>query len=75
MSPVHHMVLYECAEDDDKHLWNGWAEGEGYFGPNRPSAWATCATPLAAWAIGSQGVWMIAFRFGKLFVTSSCLNG
>lgn len=55
MSPVHHMVLYECAEDDDKHLWNGWAEGEGYFGPNRPSAWATCATPLAAWAIGSQG--------------------
>lgn len=55
-SPVHHMVLYECAEDDDKHLWNTWSEGDGYFGPNRPSAWATCATPIAAWAIGSQGM-------------------
>ncbi|CAB3253214.1 unnamed protein product [Arctia plantaginis] len=54
-SPVHHMVLYECAEDDDKHLWNSWTESDGYFGPNRPSAWATCATPIAAWAIGSQG--------------------
>lgn len=54
-SPVHHMVLYECAEDEDKHLWNSWTQGAGYFGPNRPSAWATCATPIAAWAIGSQG--------------------
>ncbi|KAH9627764.1 hypothetical protein HF086_011142, partial [Spodoptera exigua] len=54
MSPVHHMVLYECVDDDDRHLWNAWAEGDGYFGPNRPSAWATCATPIAAWAIGSR---------------------
>ncbi|KAJ0174720.1 hypothetical protein K1T71_009828 [Dendrolimus kikuchii] len=55
LSPVHHMVLYECTEDEDKHLWNSWAEGEGFFGPNRPSALATCATPIAAWAMGSKG--------------------
>lgn len=54
-SPVHHMVLYECAEDEDKHLWNVWADSDGYFGPIRPSGWATCARPIAAWAIGSQG--------------------
>lgn len=55
LSPVHHMVLYECTEDEDKHLWNSWAESQGFFGPNRPSALATCATPIAAWAMGSKG--------------------
>ncbi|KAG6448889.1 MOXD1 homolog 1 [Manduca sexta] len=55
LSPVHHMVLYECAEDEDKHLWNNWADTEGYYGPTRPSGWATCARPIAAWAIGSKG--------------------
>lgn len=54
-SPVHHMVLYECATDDDEHTWDEWAIGEGYYGPKRPSIWATCATPIAAWAKGSKG--------------------
>ncbi|KAI5638046.1 DOMON domain-containing protein [Phthorimaea operculella] len=54
-SPVHHMVLYECAEDPDKGLWNEWAKGDGVFGPNKPSEWAACVTPIAAWAIGSKG--------------------
>ncbi|KAL0821651.1 hypothetical protein ABMA28_005092 [Loxostege sticticalis] len=58
LSPVHHMVLYECAEDPDKQLWNDWAEGDGFFGPNRPSQWATCVTPIAAWAIGSKGEYL-----------------
>lgn len=49
------MVLYECAEDPDQQQWNEWAEGDGFFGPNRPSQWATCVTPIAAWAIGSIG--------------------
>ncbi|XP_041981841.1 MOXD1 homolog 1-like [Aricia agestis] len=53
-SPVHHMVLYECAEDD-KRQWNEWAEGDGFYGPNRPAELATCVTPIAAWAIGSKG--------------------
>ncbi|RVE51429.1 hypothetical protein evm_003984 [Chilo suppressalis] len=57
-SPVHHMVLYECADDPDKQLWNEWAEGDGFFGPNRPSQWATCVTPIAAWAIGSKGEYL-----------------
>ncbi|KAI8439306.1 hypothetical protein MSG28_013137 [Choristoneura fumiferana] len=55
LSPVHHMVLYECAEDPDKHMWNEWALGDGFYGPNRPSEWATCVTPIAAWAMGSKG--------------------
>ncbi|XP_028171043.1 MOXD1 homolog 1-like [Ostrinia furnacalis] len=58
LSPVHHMVLYECAEDPDKQLWNDWAESDGFFGPNRPSQWATCVTPIAAWAIGSKGEYL-----------------
>ncbi|XP_045500317.1 MOXD1 homolog 1-like [Colias croceus] len=55
LSPVHHMVLYECAEDHDKRLWSEWAEGEGFFGPSRPGELATCVTPIAAWAMGSKG--------------------
>lgn len=55
LSPVHHMVLYECAVDPDEYSWNEWAESVGYFGPNRPSEWAICATPIAAWAMGSKG--------------------
>lgn len=53
-SPVHHMVLYECAEDPDKQ-WNEWAEGDGSFGPKKPSEWSACVTPIAAWAVGSKG--------------------
>ncbi|XP_061718923.1 MOXD1 homolog 1-like [Cydia pomonella] len=55
LSPVHHMVLYECAEDPDQHLWKEWANQDGFYGPSRPSEWATCVTPVAAWAIGSKG--------------------
>ncbi|VVC90355.1 unnamed protein product [Leptidea sinapis] len=55
LSPVHHMVLYECAGDQDKRLWNEWSEGEGFFGPSRPGELATCVTPIAAWAMGSKG--------------------
>ncbi|XP_049876022.1 MOXD1 homolog 1-like [Pectinophora gossypiella] len=55
LSPVHHMVLYECAEDPDKNMWNEWADGDGFFGPNKPSEWAACVTPIAAWAMGSKG--------------------
>lgn len=54
-SPVHHMVLYECADDPDKQLWNDWSDGDGFFGPNRPREWASCVTPIAAWAMGSKG--------------------
>lgn len=53
-SPVHHMVLYECAEGPDKQ-WNEWAESDGSFGPNKPSEWSACVTPIAAWAVGSKG--------------------
>ena len=57
LSPVHHMVLYECAEDHDKRQWNEWAQNsnDGFFGPNRPAELATCVTPIAAWAMGSKG--------------------
>ncbi|XP_013180153.1 PREDICTED: MOXD1 homolog 1-like [Papilio xuthus] len=55
LSPVHHMVLYECAEDPDDYAWNEWSKGDGYYGPNKPSEWAICATPVAAWAMGSKG--------------------
>ncbi|XP_034834330.1 MOXD1 homolog 1-like [Maniola hyperantus] len=55
LSPVHHMVLYECAEDHDKRQWSEWAEGEGFYGPYRPGEWSTCVTPIAAWAMGSKG--------------------
>ncbi|XP_022123223.2 MOXD1 homolog 1 [Pieris rapae] len=55
LSPVHHMVLYECAGDHDKRMWTEWAEGEGFFGPSRPFELATCVTPIAAWAMGSKG--------------------
>lgn len=57
LSPVHHMVLYECAEDHDKRQWNEWAESDndGFFGPSRPGELATCVTPIAAWAMGSKG--------------------
>ncbi|XP_060804864.1 MOXD1 homolog 1 [Amyelois transitella] len=54
-SPVHHMVLYECADDPDTYTWNVWAQDNGSFGPNRPIEWAICATPIAAWAMGSKG--------------------
>ncbi|CAG9564813.1 unnamed protein product [Danaus chrysippus] len=54
-SPVHHMVLYECAEDNDKKQWNEWTEGDGFFGPTRPGEFGLCVTPIAAWAIGSKG--------------------
>lgn len=56
LSPVHHMVLYECADDPDKQTWNDWAEGNGAFGPMRPRAWSICVTPVAAWAMGSKGI-------------------
>ncbi|XP_072944513.1 MOXD1 homolog 1-like [Epargyreus clarus] len=55
LSPVHHMVLYECVEDHDKRQWNEWAEGPGFFGPSRPGELVTCVTPIAAWAMGSKG--------------------
>lgn len=55
LPPVHHMVLYECAEDPDDYAWNEWSKGDGYYGPNKPSEWAICATPVAAWAMGSKG--------------------
>ncbi|XP_011550979.3 MOXD1 homolog 1 [Plutella xylostella] len=55
LSPVHHMVMYECAEDLDKQMWNDWAESDGEFGPMRPREWASCVTPIAAWAMGSKG--------------------
>ncbi|XP_026495607.2 MOXD1 homolog 1-like [Vanessa tameamea] len=55
LSPVHHMVLYECAEDHDKRQWNEWSESSGFFGPARPGELATCVTPIAAWAMGSKG--------------------
>lgn len=56
MSPVHHMVLYECADDPaDNQMWNEWAEENGAFGPTRPRPWSACVTPIAAWAIGSKG--------------------
>lgn len=58
LSPVHHMVLYECAEDTDVYAWNEWSKGEGFYGPNRPSGWAICATPVAAWAMGSKGTYL-----------------
>ncbi|CAH2092791.1 unnamed protein product [Euphydryas editha] len=54
-SPVHHMVLYECAEDNDNLQWNEWSESAGFFGPARPGELATCVTPIAAWAKGSKG--------------------
>lgn len=55
LSPVHHMVLYECAEDNDRKQWNEWAEGDGFFGPTRPGEFGLCVTPIAAWAMGSKG--------------------
>ncbi|XP_045774439.1 MOXD1 homolog 1-like [Maniola jurtina] len=55
LSPVHHMVLYECAEDHDKRQWSEWAEGEGFSGPSRPGELSACVTPIAAWAMGSKG--------------------
>lgn len=57
LSPVHHMVMYECAEDLDKQMWNDWAESDGEFGPMRPREWASCVTPIAAWAMGSKGLY------------------
>lgn len=61
LSPVHHMVLYECAEDHDKRQWNEWSDTEGFFGPNRPGELAACVTPIAAWAMGSKGTYTYLF--------------
>lgn len=56
-SPVRHMLLFECAEepDADRQVWSEWAESKGYFGPDMPREWASCITPIAAWAAGSKG--------------------
>ncbi|GBP39913.1 MOXD1 homolog 1 [Eumeta japonica] len=54
-SPVHHMVLYECVDDGDRMSWNEWSESPGAYGPARPKEWASCTTPVAAWAMGSKG--------------------
>uniref|UniRef100_A0A2P2IGG7 DBH-like monooxygenase protein 1 n=2 Tax=Hirondellea gigas TaxID=1518452 RepID=A0A2P2IGG7_9CRUS len=57
---VHHLVVYECRLEDSSNKLEKWLNHQGRqcFSPNMPTSWAACATPIVAWAVGSDGVFL-----------------
>ena len=56
---LHHMILYECKGDGGagQRYLDDWTShvGAQCYDANMPDSWQLCNSPIAAWAIGSEG--------------------